>query len=205
MTRSDLRTCLSEPIPQIAEAAEYLKQATAAHLLRDFDRAEELIRQADMPEIYRWLKPIWANSSIHLRVPAQQEQSLNKEFRSKARMPNTSIKASIHQRDGYNCRFCGIPVVRRETRTRIKDRYPTALRWGSKETEQHAAFQAMWAQYDHVVPHARGGTNELENMILTCAACNFGRAGYTLEEVALIDPRSRPPIKTVWNGLENFK
>lgn len=200
------RLCLSEPTPQITEAARYLEEATVAHLNGDAPLAEALIRKADIPEIRRWLKPIWADSRVHLRVTAPQEQlSLSRELRSKARMPSASIKALIHQRDGYNCRFCGMPVVRRETRTRIRALYPAALSWGSKEAEQHAAFQAMWAQYDHVMPHARGGTNELENLVLTCAACNFGRAGYTLEEVAVTDPRIRAPAPTSWDGLERFR
>jgi hypothetical protein len=62
----------------------------------------------------------------------------------------------------------------------------------------------MWAQYDHVVPHAHGGTSDLSNVVLTCAACNFGRGAYTLEDMALIDPRSHPPIETGWDGLERF-
>ncbi|TXG75932.1 hypothetical protein E6Q11_05910 [Candidatus Dojkabacteria bacterium] len=34
-----------------------------------------------------------------------------------------------------------------------------------------------------MIPHARGGDNSLENMILTCSACNFGRMNLLLEEV----------------------
>jgi len=205
-TTNSLRLCLSEPIPQIAEAARFLDEAATAHLSGRSELAEDLIRRADMPEIRKWLKPIWADSSVHLRFPASQEQKpLSKELRSKERLATTSDKARIHQRDGYNCRFCGMPIIRRETRARIKAIYPTALTWGSKDVEQHAAFQAMWAQYDHVVPHARGGPTILENLVLTCAACNFGRAGYTLEEVAVADPRLRPPLRTAWDGLERLR
>lgn len=201
-----VRRCLCEPIPQLLEAARYLDEAATVHLGGNRELAEELIRRADMPVIRSWLKPIWADSSVHLRVKARSEPlPMNKELRSKARMPTAAVKALVHQRDGYNCRFCGTPVVRRETRSRIKALYPTALSWGSKEAEQHAAFQAMWAQYDHVVPHAKGGSNELDNLVLTCAACNFGRAGYTLEEVAVADPRLRPPAPSSWDGLERFK
>jgi hypothetical protein len=39
--------------------------------------------------------------------------------------------------------------------------YPNALTWGTKNTDQHAAFQAMWAQYDHIIPHGRDGTNDV--------------------------------------------
>ncbi|MEL0166487.1 MAG: HNH endonuclease [Pseudomonadaceae bacterium] len=60
----------------------------------------------------------------------------------------------------------------------------------------------MWAQYDHVVPHSHGGANDLDNLVVTCAACNFGKMEYTLDELGLIDPRTIPPIQSSWDGLE---
>ena len=98
--------------------------------------------------------------------------------RALARMPTAAEKALLHQRDGHHCRFCGIPVIRAEVRKRMKAAYPQALSWATRNTECHAAFQAMWAQYDHVVPFNRGGLNDLENLVITCAPCNFGRMQY---------------------------
>jgi 5-methylcytosine-specific restriction endonuclease McrA len=63
----------------------------------------------------------------------------------------------------------------------------------------------MWAQYDHILPHSRGGTSELSNMVVTCAPCNFGRMEFTLAEVGLADPRDRAPIRSSWDGLERFR
>lgn len=200
-----LRVSISAPLPQIFDAARYLDAAVTAHLHGKTALAEELIRSADMPEIYKWLKPLWADSTVHLVTNEKDlKPALGKELRVKTRMPSGTEKRHIHQRDGHSCRFCGIPVIRTEVRTRMRALYPKALRWGPKELEQHAAFQAMWAQYDHVVPHAKGGTNELENIVLACAACNFGRGSYSLEEVGVADPRGRPPIRTAWDGLERF-
>lgn len=82
--------------------------------------------------------------------------------------------------------------------------YPQLRIWGRNNKDQHAAFQAMWAQYDHVLPYTRGGSNELDNLVVTCAPCNFGRMQYTLEEVGLLDPRSRAPVRSSWDGLERF-
>jgi 5-methylcytosine-specific restriction endonuclease McrA len=62
----------------------------------------------------------------------------------------------------------------------------------------------MWMQFDHVVPHSRGGDNSLENVIVTCAPCNFGRMERTLEEVGLIDPRTLSFLATPWDGLERL-
>lgn len=201
-----MRLCLSDPPPQIADAASYLDEAVTAHLRGRSDLADALIREADIPDIYKCLKPIWADSDVHLRASdSERQQSLSKELRANARMPTRAEKTAIHQRDGYNCRFCGMPVVRPEVRSRMAASYPDALRWGRKEAEQHAAFQAMWAQYDHVLPHALGGTNDIENIVLACAACNFGRGGYSLHDVGVADPRMRPIRRYDWDGLERFR
>lgn len=196
------RACLRDPIPEIADAARYLDAATTAHIRRQPKLAEELIRLADMPAIREWTESIWANDSAFVRF---RDASLPIVERSKARMPTVAEKRSIHARDGYHCRFCGIPVVRREIRARVSKFYPEALTWGSRNVEQHAAFQAMWVQYDHVVPYAKGGQNELGNMVLTCAPCNFGRMSNSLREVGLLDPRTREPVRSLWDGLERFR
>jgi hypothetical protein len=203
---SQLRPCLSTPPPQVADAARYLDAAVTAHLYGNGRLADDLIRAADMPDIYRWTKPMWANSDVHLvRSGNERVSSVSKELRAAVRMPTKAEKDLIHQRDGYNCRFCGMPVIRPEVRKRVLFAYPGSMRWGPKEAEQHAAFQAMWAQYDHVLPHALGGTNDLSNIVLACAACNFGRGGYSLQDVGVVDPRTRPIVPSSWDGLERFR
>lgn len=120
------------------------------------------------------------------------------------RMPTAEQRRQLHLRDGYHCRFCGIPVIRKEVRARIRAVYPDALRWGMRNLDQHTAFQVMWAQYDHLVPHALGGTNDLENIVIACAPCNFGRMNSSLEEVGIADPRTRSPVPGSWDGLTRF-
>jgi len=203
----DLRPCLREPIPEIAEAARYLEEAVSAHLIGRADMAEDWIRRADMPAIREWTESLWGSNSpyVKYRAVADAPPSLPKKQRVKARMPTLVEKRELHQRDGYHCRFCGIPVIPKEVREKIRKIYPYALPWGRTNVGQHAAFQAMWVQYDHVLPHARGGNNDFENMVITCAPCNFGRMDYTLEEVGLIDPRTREAVRSTWDGLEHFR
>jgi 5-methylcytosine-specific restriction endonuclease McrA len=75
---------------------------------------------------------------------------------------------------------------------------------GRTNPTQHAAFQCMWLQFDHVVPHSRGGDNSVDNVVVTCGPCNYGRAERTLDELGLIDPRQKPVQKTDWDGLERM-
>jgi len=201
------RRCFREPIPEVAEAAKLLDGAVSAHLSGDFCTAKELIRLADRPVIRAWTESIWGAKSPYLcyRELSGSPPTLPRENRIPLRMPTWEKKQAMHARDGHRCRFCGILVVRKEIRARIMAAYPLEAPWGKKNAEQHAALQAMWAQYDHILPHSRGGTSELSNMVVTCAPCNFGRMEYTLEEVGLADPRDREPVRSTWDGLERFR
>ncbi len=201
------RLCLREPIHEIATAARYLDEAVSAHLNGRRDLADDLIRRADMPAIREWTESLWGSNSpyVKYRSIANAPPSVRREQRVTLRMPTTEEKQALLQRDGHHCRFCGIPVIRESVRRRIRKIYPDALPWGRTNQTQHAAFQAMWVQYDHIVPHARGGHNSLQNMVITCAPCNFARMNYCLEEVGLIDPRTRESVRSTWDGLERFR
>ena len=206
MTAS-VRTCLRDPIAEIAEAARRLESAVQAHLNRNSKLACGLIRDTNLPVIREWTESLWGSNSPYVQYRPVQDAppSIPKEQRIKLRMPTTAEKNALHQRDGFHCRFCGIPLIRKAVRERIQKAYPEALPWGSRNIDQHAAFQAMWLQYDHVIPHARGGDNRLDNIVITCAPCNFGRMNWTLDEVGLIDPRTREPVRSTWTGLEDFR
>ena len=196
------RACLRDAIPEIAQAAQWLDEAVTAHLNGQGSLAAELIQRSDMPAIRDWTESLWGTKSPYVRLCSvpNAPPSLSKEQRIPLRMPTPAEKKALLQRDGYHCRFCGIPVIRSEVRRRIKAVYPGALPWGTTNATQHAAFQAMWVQYDHLLPHARGGNNELQNVVITCAPCNFARMNYFLDEVGLADPRTRgtSPLSVGW-------
>ena len=184
------RNCFREPIPEIAEAAQLLNAAVSAYLQADRALAEHLIRQANMPEIKEWGYSLWGANSpyVQFRKIPNAEPVFSKSERQMLRMPTTREKHQLLNRDGYHCRFCGIPVIRSEIRQHFVKAFPSIEIWGRTSDKQHAAFQTMWVQYDHILPHARGGGNELSNLVIACAPCNYGRMNYTLAEVNLTDP-----------------
>jgi len=206
-SNTSARICFREPIQEIAEAARLLNAAVSAHLQGNRSLAADLIRKADIPEVKEWGYSLWGANSpyIQYRKLPNAEPSLSKYERQNLRMPTAAEKHKLLQRDGFHCRFCGIPVIRTEVRQKFVRAYPELEIWGRTNDKQHAAFQTLWVQYDHILPHARGGSNDLSNMLITCAPCNFGRMNYTLEEVNLADPRTRNPIISTWDGLERFK
>jgi hypothetical protein len=200
------KKCFRNPIPEAYDAAKYLDAAVSAHQSGKKKIAEGLIELADMPAIREWVESIWGKKSLYITIKklVNTQPRLAKELRVKTRMPSSLEKKLLHQRDGFHCRFCGIPLIRKEIRNELRKHYPIALKWGAKNIDQHPAFQAMWLQYDHIIPHARGGNNDLENIIITCGPCNFGRVDSLIEEVGLLDPRLRSPIQSNWDGLERL-
>lgn len=202
------RRCFRDPIPEIAQAALLLDKAVSAHLSGKRAEAEELICRADLPAIREWTESLWGRNSRYVTcrplTPATSPATSALVERQKFRM-TAKQKTDLLLRDGYHCRFCGIPVIRREIREKIKKFYPVALKWGNRNADQHAAFQAMWVQYDHIIPRSIGGTNDLSNLIVTYAPCNFARMDHTLEEVGLLDPRDFEPVRSSWDGLERFR
>lgn len=202
-----LKVCLLPPIQEIFDAAKYLDLAISAHLNGDRILANELIRLADMREIYDWSEALWGKGGPHSRpLPVEVPVPyFSPGERVEKRQAGEPVKRALIVRDGFHCRFCGIPLIRGKTRNLIRSSYQDALRWDESNLGNHAAFQAMDLHYDHLLPHARGGTNEMSNMLVTCAPCNCGRDSLTLEEAGLSDPRHRETIRSTWDGLERFR
>lgn len=202
-----LRQYLREPIPEIEIAAQHLSDAVSAHLQGKHERAEELLRLADNKLVRDWLESLWGRKTVYNqpRRISDTVPVLSEDQRAKPRDATAETKRFVHERDGLYCRFCKIPVIRGAVRSAVHREYPTAVPWEGLNSTQHAAFQCMWAQYDHILPHARGGRSDLENVYLTCAACNYGRGSYSLEEFDLAHPSLHPRREGNWNGLENFR
>lgn len=203
---SDLRRCLREPITELYDAARLLDAAGVAHMTGQRALAAELLVSANMPAVRQWLNSIWGSKSEYVKYRSTPESilPLPKGQRVPLRMPTLQTKLRLHERDGFHCRCCGIPVIRAEVRKFFHRQYPELRIWGMGNDNQHAAFQALWVQYDHIVPHAIGGNNEFENLLVTCAACNYGRMQYTFAEVGLHNPMKREPVRSLWDGLERI-
>ena len=206
----DMRVCLRTPIPEIAIAAGHLNDAVTAHLDGRFSEAERLLNQANMRPIIEWTWSLVGKYSEYNtpRFRPSSPSQLPDAQREKIRMPSSEIKRMLHVRYGYHCCFCGTPVIRKQVRNRLISLYPDAVPWGGKkEFANHAAICVMDAQYDHVLPLSSGGGNDLENLVLTCLPCDYGRSSFTLEEMGLFDPRTRKRVECIfsgWDGLERL-
>jgi HNH endonuclease len=198
---ADLRSCLREPIPEIDAAAALLAEAVKAHLAGPRELVLSLLAKANMDPVRQWTESLWGKKSPYAAF-GPYTSPLARVGTYRSRMPDVVTQRALHARDGFYCRFCGIPVVRKQVRERLRALYPEASLWGRSNGSQHAALQCMWAQYDHLIPYSRGGDSGLQNMVITCAPCNYGRMEYTLAEARLQNPLERAPREGSWDGLE---
>lgn len=208
-----LKDCFREPIPEIYEAARFLELATCAHLRGEHASAAQALRAADKPVIGEWLDSIWLGKNEPYRNVRKVDglpPVLDKTERFKPRDATSSMKRALVARDGHHCRLCGIPLVRAEVRKTFAQHYPEAVPWRDNHAaEQHRGLQVLWLQYDHIVVHSRGGETTMDNLVVACPACNYGRDRFMLSEVGLRDPRShiRSPSWDGWrdwDGLEQI-
>ncbi|MBX9457103.1 MAG: HNH endonuclease [Rhizobium sp.] len=198
-----MKRCLREPIDDIFVAADELAVASKALIEGDRLKAVALLNQANRPAIREWTESLWGARSPYAIVVQRASRPTLATLVAE-RMPIKSQQAALISRDGYHCRYCGIPLIRKEVRAHLSKLVPEATLWGRTNLSQHAAFQAMWLQFDHVVPHSHGGDNSLDNIIVCCAPCNFAKMAFTVAELDLEDPRLREPKRSDWSGLEEI-
>ena len=138
------RLCLRTSIPEIDEAAGYLNEAVVAHIGGRHEHARRLIDRANRPPLATAIRQ-WADSLlvgrpgayVHYRKVAEVPRIIPKSDRIPPRMPSASMKRFLLERDGYPCRFCGIPVIRSEIRKRLMGSTLTSCR-GRRSTMTNA-------------------------------------------------------------------
>lgn len=203
-----MRHSIKDPIPEIFAAWEALSTASDAHLSGDFGVAADYLSRANCPLVWSWLNPAWVEVDKHVIElrPLGDTLSLRKDERDPDRNIRIEVRREVLLRDGYRCRYCGIPVVSADIRRFLARQYPRSVPWDAYDpSKQHAGLSCMWLQFDHVIPHSHGGRSDPENVVVTCALCNFGKHGFTLRQLGLSDPSLRPPVAVTWDGLERLR
>lgn len=196
-----MRNSFLEPVAELDLAAKLLDAAADSLLIGDRKLTASLITLADRSEILRYTLRICSSLSDEVHRQTKLAKPLPKEARDPGRMPSKEAQYSIFWRDGWRCRYCGIKVISTAARKTLVSIFPDQTKWVSKEFQRHSSLFAMAASLDHIVPHSRGGKNEMPNFVTACYCCQFGRGNFTLEEVQFNDPLQRPPVVTGWDGL----
>ena len=96
--------------------------------------------------------------------PSKAERDVDRGYarRRWALNNNPGLRQAIRDRDGDNCRYCGVEV-----------------NWSDRKGRAGGT-------YDHVVPVTRGGTDDLENIVVCCRGCNNRKGDRLLEVSGLV-------------------
>ena len=118
---------------------------------------------------------------------------------------NAAIEKEIFIRDSYRCRYCGLRIISKDVFAQYarivgQDVFSTS-RINSKRNGLTLGLRGV---ADHVEPYSGGGKTDSNNLVTSCYSCNFGKAGYTLQQMGILDPRLREPIEDDWMGLTEF-
>ncbi len=113
-------------------------------------------------------------------------------------------KNTIHIRDNYSCRYCGIRVLDMRVLKKLekmlgREHFKAT---GKTNMDRHGTVFAFKATIDHVDPISNGGKTTIHNGVTACWNCNLGKYNALLSQMGMDDPRDRPfVIKELWDGL----
>ncbi len=146
--------------------------------------------------------------SAYFRVKDRKEiDAQNKLVKkeNKTERLNPSLEKEIFKRDGYRCRYCGQRIIAKEVFTEVS-RVLGANQFSveRENSKRNGLTLGLRGVADHVDPYASGGETDASNLVTSCYSCNFGKAGYTLMQMGLDDPRERFPKADNWNGLTDY-
>jgi 5-methylcytosine-specific restriction endonuclease McrA len=120
--------------------------------------------------------------------------------------PESAVPLEVFARDSYRCRNCNSPFdltagLRKYEKMVGADVFPLSHLRGNKP--RAGASLVFRPVADHVEPWSRGGATDLDNLVTSCWPCNLGKMEYTVDELEITDPRSRPPANDGWGGLRS--
>ena len=83
-------------------------------------------------------------------------------------------QTKIFKRDQWCCRYCGIEVLLSPALKALNEKYPGHGYYhrNGKKSKMAKLFLDKCACVDHIIPVAKGGLNEIENMVCACWECN---------------------------------
>ena len=107
----------------------------------------------------------------------------------------------VYQKDGFTDRYTGHKLVYPEVLKLLTEKmpreFPVLGNW--KLAGTHFAYYDLWPSIDHVNPVARGGSNELDNLVTTSWRNNLIKSNHKLDEIG--EQLLPPGDLKEWDGL----
>ncbi len=163
---------------------------TILDTIRDNDFTEWYIEHGQMSGKHR-------KKQLDITDPEQIAMNLRDPQRSPKKFQD-----KVFIRDNYHCRYCGTKLISLKLMKKVISLLDTEkFKKGPTNRATHGIILATTPVADHVIPWNIGGRTNLDNLIASCYACNYGKDGYTCEQMGITDPYIRPPIRDEWDGL----
>ncbi|MBN8697152.1 MAG: HNH endonuclease [Bacteroidetes bacterium] len=199
---------INSPLPTpywFADQMDIFESAVNEFIVGDKESCLIKLKQIRSEEITNWYVEHGQMSGRHrnliLKVPPPP--TIDVTLRDPIRSPQ-KIQGAVFERDGYKCRYCGNKLLSQEfIRLFIKKLGSQLFQRGETNITTHGIIHIAWPVADHVIPWNKGGRTNLENLVSSCATCNYGKDGYTIEQLGIQNPFYREPIPDKWNGLTN--
>ena len=189
---------IDEEINTFIEAVEFLEAGKKENCLQK-------IASIRSDEITAWYIEHGQMSGMHRKniLKIEVEESTPENHRDPLRAPK-KYQSQVFKRDGCKCRYCGSRLVSQNfMKLFIKNLDSPVFKKGPNNLATHGIIHAMWPVADHVIPWVLGGKTNLDNLVTSCGPCNYGKAGYTIEQIGIQNPFSSPVVSGCWDGLES--
>jgi hypothetical protein len=110
------------------------------------------------------------------------------------------VQLQVFQRDSFTCRYCSrrtvLPPVLRLLSVVFPEIFPHDPKW--KMVACHLAFWRDTASCDHIVPIARQGSSEPDNLVTACYMSNSIKQNWSVEDLGW---EAMPVPVFDWDGL----
>ncbi len=199
--------CPLPPPDYFEQSVDLFEKAIEALLKGDKTQALIELQKSESEKVKEFFVE-HGQQSAYFRVQNRKEiDKQNKISKKENTSPRlvASIEKQVFARDHYRCRYCGLRIIAKEvfsafSRIVGSDNFSVER----KNSVRNGLTLGLRGVADHVDPYASGGQTDMDNLVTSCYSCNFGKAGYTLKQMRIEDPRERPPIQDSWVGLTQF-
>jgi HNH endonuclease len=179
--------------------------AVRATVKGDVELALNHLGRTRHQELRTWFDVVAQNAGkgrfVERNRPLALEHPVDDDERDEGNI-SVPFARQILERDGYHCRYCGIPVIfSSEVRKIQKILGPDNFPISKSNQIAHGTLRAFYNSFDHVLPRSRGGRNTLENLVTACYPCNFGKDDFTLSQLGLRSPFESPVVQDNHDGF----
>lgn len=112
-------------------------------------------------------------------------------------------QALVFARDHYVCSYCGKLTICPPALRYLSEYFPDLVPYHphGKWDLTHPLYWEAYASCDHLVPLARGGSENVENLVTSCYKCNTIKSSWLLDELGWVRKAVTP---NEWDGLSGL-